>query len=621
LPAASNFTREGDQVAYTVAQLTDYYTATNFGQAPDAATVTSFTQAIAQAAAGAIADQQVLALALQSSQVRATTDVAVAVYQYFNGSAPSQAGLNYLLNTAGSGLNTTYYNGATGTASSPSAGGFNLENRYYNLAISQAFQGPNAAAFASTYGALTLQATVAQAYEQIVGVSVVGASQVAAAVAAIQGSIPFFQQVAAARATGLNQDLATKAIIVGYILEESIKAGVGAYALALDQHHASIANNTAVYNANILTAYAPGAATYGKGVGGGIMPVYLVGTQVAQQRVDLPTGSIVNLTGALGAGLTLQLRDASGSTDTLSLGLYGNGAAQGTSGAIINGLSLGGTAVAGSIEILNVVSGGLLTTDKVGNDNILVLAPATAPNIVNISGSQAMTVATGAVTHNILLDGTAATGGLALNGSATVAAGVAVNLVGGAANDTLVAGLSTTAVAQTVYGGKGGDAILLGGGILDSLNEEVAGGAATHKPIDTLVYKAVTDSLFSDDSQAGSTRRAMQFASTTPMDAVFGFVSGQDKIDVKALGMTQAELVIADKGSISDLAGFNALVTSGNFYKDSGGVTRRATIIHAGPDTYLFIDVNHNGAYDATGDLAVKFVGIPTIANGDLIGV
>lgn len=608
-------------MAYSVAQLTAYYTATTFGQAPDAATVASFTQAVSQAAAGTIADQQVLALALQSAQVRATTDVAVAVYQYFNGSAPSQAGLNYLLNTPGSGLNTTYYNGATGTAANPSAGGFNLENRYYNLAISQAFQGPNAAVFASTYGALTLQATVAQAYEQIVGTAVVGASQVAAAVAAIQESIPFFQQVAAARATGFNQDLATKAIIIGYILEESIKAGVGAYALALDQHHASIANSTAVYNANILTAYAPGAATYGKGVGGGIMPVYLSGSPVAQQRVDLPTGSIVNLTGGLGAGLTLQLHDASGSTDTLSLGLYGNGVLPFTSGAIINGLTLGGTAVAGSIEILNVVSGGTLNNDKVGSDNILVLNPATAPNIVNVSGSQAITVAAGALTHNILLDATAATGSVVLGGGGTVAAGVAVTLVGGLANDTLVAGLSTTAVAQSITGGKGGDAILLGGGVYDPMNEELANGAATHKPINTLVYKAVTDSLFSDDSQAGSARRATQFANISTMDAVFGFVSGQDKIEVKALGMTQAELVVVDKGSLSDLAAFNALVASGNFYKDSGGVARRVSVIHAGPDTYVFVDVNKNGAFDATADLAVKFVGIPTIVAGDLVGL
>lgn len=143
-------------MAYTAAQLAAFYTATNFGQVPDAATLTSFAEALAQNIAGSLPDQQVLALALQSAQVRATTDVAVAVYQYFNGSAPTQAGLYYLLNAPGTGLNTSYYNGATGTASNPSAGGFNLENRYYNLAISQAFQGPNAAGFAATYGALSL---------------------------------------------------------------------------------------------------------------------------------------------------------------------------------------------------------------------------------------------------------------------------------------------------------------------------------------------------------------------------------------------------------------------------------------------------------------------------------
>lgn len=448
-----------------------------------------------------------------------------------------------------------------------------------------------------------------------------GSAQVAAAVAAIQESIGFFQQVAAARATGFNRDLATKAVIVGYIMEESIKAGVGAYALALDQHHASIANGTAVYSANILSAYAPGAPTYGKGVGGGIMPVYLTGSTVAQQRLELPTGSIVNLTGNLGAGVTLQLHDASGPTDTLSLGIYGNGATPIVSGGIINGLTLGGTALVGPIEVLNLVSGGVITSDRVGSDNGVVLNPATAPNVINISGSQPIFVLTNAVTHNMLIDGTAATGGLALNASAVTAPGVAINLTGGSANDTLVAGLSSTAVAQTLYGGRGGDAFLLGGGIFDPLNEVLStAGSATHKPIDTLVYKVATDSLLSLDSQAGSARRAGQFANTAPMDAVFGFVTGQDKVDLKAVGMTQAQLVIADKGALTDLAGFNALVASANFYKDAGGVVRCASVIHAGLDTILFVDANHNGAFDAAADLAVTFVGI-SIASGDLIGI
>ena len=615
-------------MAYTAAQLAAYYTAVNFGQAPDAATLANFTQAATLNANGTASDQQTLAVALQTDQVRATTDVAVAIYQYFNGSAPSQAGLNFLLNTPGTGLNTSYYNGATGTAANPSAGGFNLENRYYNLAISQAFQGPNAAAFAATYGALTLQQTVAKAYEQIVGAAVVGQEQVDAAVTSIQGSIGFFQQVAAARATSFNQDLATKAIIVGYILEESIKADVGAYALAIDQHNAAIANGKAVYNANILTTYAPGALNYGVGVGGGVMPTYLAASGVAQQRLNLPTGPIVNVLGTLGKGVTLQLIDASGSTDTLTLGIY-NGNTTGAAnmaGSVVNGLTLGGTAVAGAIEILNVVSAGVVTSPVSGMDNVLVINPSTAPNLINISGAQPLTLALGAAVHSMTIDGSAATGSLFIGGATTTAAGVAININGGAADDTLFAGQSSTAVVQAIYGGKGGDAILLNGGTYDFNNEAVTGGNASHKPIDTLVYKAVTDSFFSSDdtSSAGSNRRGMAFANTSPTDIVFGFASGQDKIDVKGLGLTQAQLTLVDKGNVADITAFNALVATGNLYKDAGGVLRGAAQVHNSnsgtTDTYLFIDANHNGAFDATGDLVIHLVGTPVLAAGDLVG-
>jgi hypothetical protein len=606
---------------YTAAQLTAYYTAINLGQAPDAATAASFSQTATNNAAGIVADQAALAAALRNLQVRATTDVAVAIYQYFNGSAPSAAGLNFLVNTPGTGLNTSYYNGATGTPAAPSAGGFNLENRYYNLAVSQAFQGPNATGFATTYGALTLQQTVATAYEQIVGAAVVGTPQANAAIAAIQGSIAFFQQVAAERATGFNQDLAAKAIIVGYILEESIKAGVGAYALAIDQHNAAIAAGNAVYNANILTTYAPGGPAYGTGVGGGVLPVTLAATSIAQQRLNLPAGIQVNITGTLSGGTILQLRDASGLADSISL-IFSNGnvtGAPGVAGASLPQLSLGGTAVAGTVETLNIQSAGALTSGTFGSENGITFNAATAPNTVVIRGGQPFFLFTGPVTHSMLIDGTAATGSLTLRGDPATAAGVAINLNGGSADDTLEAGQSSTAVAQAIYGAGGGDLILLNGGTFDFNNDTVSGGAATHKAINTLVYKSVTDSLFdpANDSNSGSSRSAN--ANTGKTDLVVGFITGQDKIDVKGLGMTQAQLTIADKGDIADLAAFNALVASGTFYV-SGGATRGASIIHNGGDTYLFIDVNHNGVFDAAADLAIRLVGVATIVPADLVG-
>jgi len=607
-------------VPYTAAQLTAYYTAVNFGQAPDADTLAQINLRAQQNAAGQLSDQQTLAIALQNGQVRATTDVAVSIYQYFSGSAPSQAGMNFLLNTPGTGLNTSYYNGATGTATNPSPGGFNLENRYYNLAVSQAFQGTNAAAFAATYTPLTLQQTVAAAYEQIVGAAVVGTPQANAAIAAIQGSIPFFQQVAGERAKEFNQDLATKAIIVGYILEESIKAGVGAYSLAIDQHNAAIAAGNAVFNANILTTYAPGAASYGIGVGAGILPINLPGSGIAQQRLNLPSGQQVNVLGALTGGLTLQVRDASGPSDTLSI-TVSNGNAAGaanTAGIVINPLTLGGTVTAGLVETLNVTSTGVITSSAIGSHNIVTLNAATAPNTVNIGGPAPVALVTGAATHGMTINAGAATGSVVVRADAIVAAGAATNITGGAANDTLGAGQSSTAVAQSITGGGGGDLIFLGGGTLGTFADEITGVSATHKPINTIVYKAATDSLFDAEGEAGSSRSGAPYTGKT--DIISGFVSGQDKIDVKALGFTQAQLTVADKGNVADLAAFNALVASGNFYKDNNGVLRGVSELHNNGDVYLAFDVNHNGVFDANADLAIRLLGIANVLPADLVG-
>src|SRR5207244_2184895 len=97
---------------------------------------------------------------------------------------------------------------------------------------------------------------------------------------------------------------------------------------------------------------------------------------------------------------------------------------------------------------------------------------------------------------------------------------------------------------------------------------------------DTIIYKAVTDSLFDPDGgDPGASRTPNNFANNGKTDVITGFVTGQDKIDVKALGFTQAQLTIADKGDVTaggadPLTAFNALVAAGTVFKDSGGVVR-----------------------------------------------
>ena len=165
---------------------------------------------------GALTDAQTLTNVLNLS--RDKTNVAVAAYEFFTGATPTLAGLSFLVHSNGvnpNDLTSTYYKD------------FNTENRFYNFAINLAFGSSGAANFASSYGSLTFHQAVVGAYENIVGTANVGATQAAAAIASIEASLPYFTALASQRAAGFNQDLAVKAIMIGYILEEGIKADVG----------------------------------------------------------------------------------------------------------------------------------------------------------------------------------------------------------------------------------------------------------------------------------------------------------------------------------------------------------------------------------------------------------
>jgi S-layer protein len=232
----------------TTAQLDAEFTNVNEGFAPDAATQLLLAAYAQQTIGGGITDAAALSLALHipppadgsvgSNTPESTTDVALAVYQFFTGMAPTLDGLDYLVNNDGGAplnpndLDSAYY------------AGFNQANRYYNFAINLITgNAAVAASFASGYGNATFDQVVTAAYESIVGTPNVGAAAAAAAIAAIEAQLSYFQQIAAERAPGVNQDLATKAIAIAYILEEAIKADVGYYAFAIDSFNTILAGN------------------------------------------------------------------------------------------------------------------------------------------------------------------------------------------------------------------------------------------------------------------------------------------------------------------------------------------------------------------------------------------
>jgi S-layer protein len=306
------------------------------------------------------------------------------------------------------------------------------------------------------------------------------------------------------------------------------------------------------------------------------------------------------------SGLVLNLKDATGTSDSVTVVLAGNVPALGGS-RVESVLSAPGVE---TININSIVAAGqgpnIIT--KLG-----VAANDTTLSNVNITGSGALTLTTDALTHSATINGSAATGSLIINAFAVGAPGIGYNINGGSANDTIIAGqgalLAGIAPNQLLNGGGGGDLISLNGAL-------VAGGPA-HVQVDSLIFKAGTDSLLDLVGTVGASGGAIP--NTGTMDSVVGFTTNQDTIDLTSFGLTNAQAVIADKGTVASTGAMVALAAGATFFQDAATVQRGVAEVHVGADTYLFVDVNHNNTFDAASDLVVKFVGTAAIANNDIL--
>lgn len=280
------------------------------------------------------------------------------------------------------------------------------------------------------------------------------------------------------------------------------------------------------------------------------------------------------------AGLAVTLKDATGTADSVTINLD-NGATNAS--ANNSGFTVSKLTVAG-VETLNLNANGLIsgtgTAHTITND----ATANTALTKVVIGGSQAISFTTGAIATALTVDGSAATGVQTINGAA---ANAALNINGGSANDTITAGTA----GGTISGGLGGDAITLGNGV------------------DKIVFKGATDSL--QDFTNGATK--------TTMDSITGFTSGADKLDLSSLNFTtNTTKSFVDKTFATTAALVTAEGTAA-FFQDSTNITRGAVAAHIGGDTYLVVDANHDGVFNAASDMVVKLTGTATIAQGDVV--
>ena len=181
-----------------------------------------------------------------------TTGVVAATYQFFNGAIPTEGGFIYLIDSPenATDLSDPYYDS------------FNQENRYLNFAASLGLYGEEAADFQTEYAALSLEATIRQAYDEIIGFdeAIAAGNDIEEAIGFFLDAQPYYEAVARERVLpgdpDIGLDLATKVVAIGSILNEALKVDFGQYSTAYQNFINDILDDgEAQTNVSLLAAY------------------------------------------------------------------------------------------------------------------------------------------------------------------------------------------------------------------------------------------------------------------------------------------------------------------------------------------------------------------------------
>lgn len=274
--------------------------------------------------------------------------------------------------------------------------------------------------------------------------------------------------------------------------------------------------------------------------------------------------------------LTTTLLNSGGTADVvnLTLGTAGKG------GATVTGFTAAG------VETVNISS---LTGTATSTNSVTFAAGSDALKDVFITGTGTTTVNVAAVTSGTVnINATAATGSLTATGSTTKV----TNIIGSAANDTITAG----GLGGSINSGKGGDAITLG---LGADLVILKGGDSIYDTTNVLA------------TQAGSGNKGT-------MDIITTFTAGTDKIDLTQISGFVGSQQGVFTTSAATVDGLTTLLATTNF-KDGGLLQRGVLQVVVGGDSYVVVDVDHNGAFSAGTDLVVKLIGVTAgLANTDI---
>ncbi|KAB1068009.1 hypothetical protein [Methylobacterium planeticum] len=116
------------------------------------------------------------------------------------------------------------------------------------------------------------------------------------------------------------------------------------------------------------------------------------------------------------------------------------------------------------------------------------------------------------------------------------------------------------------------------------------------------------------DSFAGVTAGANNF------DSITAFATGTDKIDLSSFGFTGASVASVRTNAttgVNATTGEVAAAQASNFFGAGGDQRAVATVTTAGGDTFVYVDANKDGSFQAGTDLAVKLVATAAPALAD----
>jgi hypothetical protein len=182
-------------------------------------------------------------------QAASTSSVATLAYEFFTGSAPSAAGMDYLVSPSGpnpNNLNSAYYQA------------FGLENRYINFASNLGRAGQGSAGFASQYAGLSPEQAMTKAYQTIFGgtpsadkVDHLLHDQVPDGLGGTYERVAYFESYGGDGPSGIG----TKAAMVGWLMAEAVKDDLGTYAKSNDAFLTDVALHNAPFGVDIVGHY------------------------------------------------------------------------------------------------------------------------------------------------------------------------------------------------------------------------------------------------------------------------------------------------------------------------------------------------------------------------------